>query len=93
VKHLLQWPAEHSLAVLDCVRVLMVHAGANAALGGDEEVHADILALVAANQKDTAKVLALKIYSNWIAKRTRAPTERSVTARGASCGLCNKLCV
>ncbi len=41
-------------------------------------MHENILKLVAANPKDTAKVLALKIYSNWIAKRTRDPSERSV---------------
>jgi hypothetical protein len=77
VKHMLQWPAEHGLAVLDCLRVLMVHAGANAALGNDELVHARLFALVSEGKKDTYKILALKILSNFVAKRARAPSERA----------------
>jgi hypothetical protein len=78
VKHLLEWPIEHSLAVLDCMRILMIHAGANAALGTDPAVQSRILTLVQSNPKDTAKVLGIKIISNWVAKRTRTPSERSV---------------
>lgn len=76
VHHLLQWPVEHSLPILDCLRVLMVHAGANAALGGDETMHNRMFDAVKAGGKDTHKVLALKIVSNWVAKRTRSPSER-----------------
>lgn len=76
VQHLMQWPVEHILPILDCLRVLMVHAGANAALGGDEQVHNRMFDAVKAGGKDTHKVLALKIVSNWVAKRTRSPSER-----------------
>ena len=77
VRHLLQWPTEFSLPILDCLRVLMVHAGANAALGGDEQVHTLMFKHVKDGAKDTHKILALKIVSNWVAKRTRSPSERS----------------
>lgn len=77
VKHLMQWPTEHILPVLDCVRVLMVHAGANQALGADEQMHTLMFQHVNEGKKDTHKILAIKIVSNWVAKRTRSPSERS----------------
>ena len=80
VKNMLQWPVDHTLAVLDCFRILMVHAGANSALGNDEHVQNCIINLIQTHRaKDTAKILILKAVSNWIAKRTRAPSERSDT--------------
>jgi hypothetical protein len=84
VHHLLQWPTEFILPILDCLRVLMVHAGANAALGGDAQVHTLMFKHVKDGAKDTHKILALKIVSNWVAKRTRSPSERSDFSAKAS---------
>jgi len=83
VKHLLHWPADHSLAVLDCLRVLMVHSGANARLGSDAAVHERVFALVKEGKKDTHQLLALKFLSNWVAKRAREPCERAEGAPSA----------
>ena len=80
VKKMLQWPTEHILAVMDAMRVLMLHLAANAALGGDEQVHTYLLNHVKASRatgKDTHQILMLKIVSNWIAKRQRSQGERS----------------
>lgn len=80
VKKMVQWPTEHVLAVMDAMRVLMLHLAANAALGGDAQVHTHLLAHVQASRatgKETHQILMLKIVSNWLAKRQRSQGERS----------------
>lgn len=79
LKRLLEWPTEHSLAVLDATRVLMMHAAANAAIGEDAAVQEALLTHVREGKKsgkDTYQILMLKIVGNWIAKRQRHASER-----------------
>jgi hypothetical protein len=78
IKRMLQWPTEHILPVLDCVRVLMMHAAANAALGSDEVIHTRIFQHVR-DGKATHQILLLKTVSNWVAKRQRTVYERLIS--------------
>lgn len=91
VVKLLQWPTEQILAVMDAVRVLMMHGAANQTLGDDERVHTHLLQHAKAGRdsgKDTHQILLFKILSNWVAKRQRSPAERSEAARRTHIGVC-----
>lgn len=80
VKKLLQWPTEVILPVMDACRLLMMHSAANAILGEDSQVHNSLLQHVAAGKslKPSYEIMMFKIVSNWVAKRQRTPSERSV---------------
>jgi len=83
VRQLLQWPTEHILPILDCVRLLMVHAGANEALGGDPQLMQQMFNHVKTGNKpgkDTHKILLIKAICNWLAKRQRTDGERAAPA-------------
>lgn len=74
LKKLLLWPSDKVLPVLDCLRVLMVHANANKTLGSDSEIQSHIFQHLST---DVHKILVLKLLSNWIAKRARSAAERN----------------
>lgn len=79
LRKMLQWPSEHVLAIMDAVRVLMMHAAANEALGNDALVLQQLFKQTKegkAKGKDTYQILMLKIVSNWVSKRQRSVGER-----------------
>jgi len=77
IRTLLRWPSDSVVAVLDLVRILMLHSAATNLLGSDQGVR-DLLLSHATSA--TNNFLVLRILTNWTAKRSRHQSERSKPA-------------
>jgi len=71
---MLSWPLEYVPPVLDAYRLLMVHAGAVDKLGSNPRVRAALFQ----HAKDPISLyLVLRALANWVAKRSKASSERN----------------